>query len=167
MSTLRAEHRQVEFIATQLRFYGCDEVGDESVSEALGHSGFGFYVHCSEYPEDGSTFLGTDAELVEIAKCIVACEREASLDAAEQQIVSGLRPAWTGLALRKEDLGPPALTGVARDLYIALGSTEALLDHVITRLQRHQRLSRGDQSQLVSRYCVNRDLISRVEGGVR
>jgi hypothetical protein len=42
-----------------VKFHDCDEAKDAQVTfAAQGHSGPGWYVHCSEYPDEGSTFLG-------------------------------------------------------------------------------------------------------------
>jgi hypothetical protein len=38
--------------------YDCDGAGCAVISRGEGHSGRGYYVHCSEYPDEGSIYLG-------------------------------------------------------------------------------------------------------------
>ncbi len=45
-------------IIQAIAFLDCGEAQDAWVTRGDGHSGLGWYVHCSEYPGEGSEFLG-------------------------------------------------------------------------------------------------------------
>jgi hypothetical protein len=47
---------QTEWVA----YFDRDDAKDAVVMLTTGHSGHGWYVYCSEYPEEGSAFLGAE-----------------------------------------------------------------------------------------------------------
>ena len=53
-------------LAGHVAFFGCDDeqgLGDAVITwEDDGHSGAGWYIHCGEYPEEGSVFLSANHE---------------------------------------------------------------------------------------------------------
>lgn len=65
-------HLEVERAAESLRCFYPFTVEWSDHGEA--HSGPGFYVWSSDYPDDGADFMGTNADVVELAKAIVAEE---------------------------------------------------------------------------------------------
>jgi len=55
-------------IKEAVAYYDCEDEHDAVVSYSEhGHSGPGWYVHCSSYPDEGSNFLGA-----EMAEALIA-----------------------------------------------------------------------------------------------
>lgn len=90
---LSAENDLIERLAAALRYYGCgpdsdDGQGpreyDERIEYAHGHSGEGWYLGCSSYPDHGAEFIAPDEYgALLVAAAIVAEERAALAEELE------------------------------------------------------------------------------------
>lgn len=86
-AVIAAENRLIERLAAALRYYGCgpdtdDLTGpreyDEQLIYADGHSGEGWYLGCSSYPDEGAEFIAPhEYGALLVAQTIVAEERAA------------------------------------------------------------------------------------------
>lgn len=85
VAQLSAENHLIERLAGALRYYGCgpdsdDGTGereyDERIEYAHGHSGEGWYLGCSSYPDGGAEFIAPhEYGALLVAQAIVAEER--------------------------------------------------------------------------------------------
>lgn len=84
---ITAENDFIERVASCLRFYGCgpdsddgtgDREYDERIEYAYGHSGEGWYIGCSSYPDHGAEFIHPQLYGgILVAQAILAEERAA------------------------------------------------------------------------------------------
>ena len=71
---VKQENAEIERIANIARVFAPAVVH----TFANGHSGWGWYVHNEDYPDEGAVFLGTHSSLVRDAILIVAYETAAT-----------------------------------------------------------------------------------------
>jgi hypothetical protein len=100
----------------QIRYMGCEEApdgGPDRESDAIiryldaGHSGPGIYVHCGEYPDEGSTFIrctyGIPGDFLNVRETWATETRWDAFSPTDippgapvHYFASGDRPAWAG-----------------------------------------------------------------------
>lgn len=72
---VRGENARIEYELRQIRFFAGDYPEDATFGfSGQGHSGAGWYVWCADYADEGSGYVGNDADLVKVLKAILAAE---------------------------------------------------------------------------------------------